>query len=316
MRPLVSILVPVYNREDLLAECLTSALSQSVSDLEVVVVDGASTDATWQVSQRFADDDSRVRVFQQPENLGPVAGWRECLDRARGVFGTFLWSDDLLDPKFLEATLPLLEDERIGFAYTAAEIGTAPGSGSIAYVGRAGTVSSAWFLRASINSVSAAVPVSPACALFRVADLRQSFMKELPTDPPVDLGSTGAGTDMLLYNMIALRYPLVAHDPRPLAFFRSHPGSVTLEGRGGLVQLHYALARSWFARVYGFGSPGQVLARHWVQVLARGYRTGPVAAARQYRAMVGPGELIVRAAIEGGRHVARAIRRRWLPRPQ
>ena len=82
--PLVSLLVPVYNRADLLAACLDSAIAQTTGDFEVVVVDGASTDGTWEVCRRYADADPRIRVYRDDENTGPVEGWWRCLKLARG----------------------------------------------------------------------------------------------------------------------------------------------------------------------------------------------------------------------------------------
>src|SRR5579872_5687154 len=94
--PLVSIIVPVYNRRRLLAECLESALDQTWRDMEVVVVDNASTDGTWDVCRAFARADSRVRIFRNPENIGPVRNWQRCFREAEGRFGKLLFSEDVL----------------------------------------------------------------------------------------------------------------------------------------------------------------------------------------------------------------------------
>ena len=74
--PLVSIMVPVHNRRALLPDCLKSALAQTCRDLEVVVVDNASTDGTWEVCRQFARADARVRIFRNPENIEPVRNWQ------------------------------------------------------------------------------------------------------------------------------------------------------------------------------------------------------------------------------------------------
>ena len=63
--PLVSILIPVYNRQDLLPVCIESALAQTITDLEVVIVDNASTDKTWEVCQKFARQDSTYSHLSQ-----------------------------------------------------------------------------------------------------------------------------------------------------------------------------------------------------------------------------------------------------------
>jgi len=74
--PKVSILIPVFNRKDYIAECIQSALDQTFTDFEVVVVDNASEDGTWEICQQFAANDQRVRIFQNDTNIGPVRNWR------------------------------------------------------------------------------------------------------------------------------------------------------------------------------------------------------------------------------------------------
>lgn len=262
--PAVSLLVPVHNRAGLLGACLDSALAQTMPNLEVVVVDGASTDGTWDVCLRYASADARVRVFRDPVNTGPVRGWWRCLEEARGEYGTFLWSDDLLMPTFLERTFPLLVDDKVGFVFTAAEIGAQPGSGSVHYLTRGGPTASSEYIGRALEPQNE-LPVSPACGLFRIRDLRESFIFELPTEPSIDLTATGAGTDLLLYLLTARRYPSVFCVAEPLAFFRAHPGSITIGGDTGRVAFGYAMARSWFAGMIGRREASRrILARHWI----------------------------------------------------
>ena len=299
MNPAVSLLVPAFNREKLLVPCLDSALAQTFPDLEVVVVDGASTDGTWEVCQRYASADSRVRVFRDEVNTGPVRGWWRCLEEARGTHGTFLWSDDVLRPTFLEMTLPQLADKNVGFAFTAAEIGAEPGEGKINYSHPTGLIRAGEFIEGSLRRASP-YPVSPACALFRLQDLRDSFVEELPTEPKTDLTTTGAGTDLLLYLLTALRYAHVACVSEPLAFFRAHPGSLTIDGRQGIIALNYALTMGWFAVASGHrGLARATLARHWLREMRTSHRfRSPSVAAERYRHLVGSWELMRAAVIE------------------
>lgn len=306
MTPAVSLLVPVFNRAELLVQCLDSALAQTLSDLEVIVVDGASTDGTWEVCQRYAAADSRVRIFRDPANTGPVRGWWRCVEEARGAYATFLWSDDMFKPTFLARTVPALTDKDVAFVFTAAEIGAEPGAGEVHYAQPSRLMPSQEFVEGSLSG-AAGLPLSPACALFRLADLRQSFVMELPTKPTTDLTGTGAGVDLLLYLLTAVRYPRVACLSEPLAFFRAHAGSISVDGRGGQVALDYALTRSWFAQTHGHKEFARgILARHWLREM-RGSRrlTTPAAAATRYRHLVGPGELMTATVVEVARKLIR-----------
>ena len=66
----ISVLVPVYNVEPYLAQCLESICSQTLRELEIVCVDDASTDGSLSILREFAERDPRVKVVQAPENGG------------------------------------------------------------------------------------------------------------------------------------------------------------------------------------------------------------------------------------------------------
>jgi len=310
----VSLLVPVFNRADLLVPCVESALAQTMPDLEVIVVDGASTDGTWDVCRRIAAADPRVRIFREAVNSGPVRGWWRCVEEARGTYATFLWSDDVLQPTFLERTVPYLAREDVGFVFTAAEVGAEPGCGKVRYAQPSRVMPSREFIEGSLAGIGT-YPVSPACALFRLTDVRQSFVPELPTEPRTDLSSTGAGVDQLLYLLTAVRYPYVASISEPLAFFRSHVGSITVDGRAGRVALDYALAGMWFATTYGYSDhAAAILARQWLRDMrATRCFISPASETGQYRDLVGAKDLAAaaitllarRAVISGSARIRR-----------
>ncbi|KHL19278.1 CDP-glycerol glycerophosphotransferase [Mumia flava] len=95
--PVLSVIIPVYNVEDYLAECLDSVLSQSLENLEVIVVDDGSTDDSPAVIERYAHADHRVHAYRQ-ENAGQGAARNLGVEHARGEFITFLDADDIIPP--------------------------------------------------------------------------------------------------------------------------------------------------------------------------------------------------------------------------
>lgn len=294
--PLVSILVPAYNRAELVVPCVESALAQSVDDIEVVIVDNASTDGTWEVCQRFAARDSRVRVFRNATNIGPVRNWARCISEARGTYGKLLFSDDTIAPAFLAKTIPWLEDPQVGFVFTAARVGVSHSEARLELMWPEGTgrYPSGRFIRGALEPYPWN-PASPGCALFRLDDLRRNLLAELP--PPVrhDMSAHGAGSDLLLFLLTALSHPAFATVAEPLVFFRAHAGSLTAGGSGGDVALSYALATFWFGRTC-VGSPlaDRALARHWlVEGRTSGRLRTPMAAARRYGGAISPFRLTV-----------------------
>jgi glycosyltransferase involved in cell wall biosynthesis len=118
MAPKVSILIPVYNRKNYIAQCIKSALDQTFIDFEIVIVDNASEDGTWEMCMKFAAEDSRIKIFRNQENIGPVKNWIRCIEEAAGEFGKILFSDDLIFPEYLENTISYLEDQDVSFVVT------------------------------------------------------------------------------------------------------------------------------------------------------------------------------------------------------
>jgi len=249
----VSILIPVYNREQLLGPCIQSALDQTVADMEVIVVDNASTDGTWEVCQEFAGRDQRVRIFRNETNIGPVRNWQRCFAEARGKYAKILFSDDLMYPTFLEKTLPYIDDPEVGFVFTMAEIGSQPGTGAPAYKWAKGSKKLPGSLFIHDALFGGNVPVSPGVALFYLDDLRKNLLLGIPSPTMNDFLSHGAGIDLLLYLLTARSYAKVAYVDESLVFFRSHAGSITIASQSSKFKLNdrYVQARIWFTLEYG-----------------------------------------------------------------
>jgi glycosyltransferase involved in cell wall biosynthesis len=106
--PAVTVIMPAYNVAPYVADALRSALGQSVADLEVIVVDDGSTDATAQVVARIAEADRRVRLVRQV-NRGLAGARNTALRMARGEVLALLDSDDLWEPGFLAEQIAILD---------------------------------------------------------------------------------------------------------------------------------------------------------------------------------------------------------------
>ena len=91
----LSVIIPCYNAERYLGECLDSVLSQSETDFEVILVDDGSRDGTLAIAKNYASRDARVTALHQ-ENAGVCAARNLGLDRAQGEWVTFVDADDLL----------------------------------------------------------------------------------------------------------------------------------------------------------------------------------------------------------------------------
>src|SRR6476620_2025348 len=105
--PTVSVITPAFNAGRYLEHTLESAIRQTFTDFEVLVVNDGSTDQTRQIADRYAAKDPRVRVIHQ-NNGGIAAARNAALAVARGRYCALLDSDDLWFPSYLEEQLNIL----------------------------------------------------------------------------------------------------------------------------------------------------------------------------------------------------------------
>lgn len=108
-RPLVSVVVPVYNGEEYLEESLESILGQTYDNLEVLVMDDASTDGAPAILQSFAERDDRVRYERQPSNRGIFGNINDGIALARGDYVAIHHSDDVYDREILAVEVAYLD---------------------------------------------------------------------------------------------------------------------------------------------------------------------------------------------------------------
>lgn len=99
--PAVSVIIPVYNVEDYLKECLNSAVKQTLNNIEIICVDDGSTDRSAQIVEDYAKKYDFIRLISK-ENGGQSSARNLGLDEARGEFVYFLDSDDYIDHSMLE----------------------------------------------------------------------------------------------------------------------------------------------------------------------------------------------------------------------
>jgi glycosyltransferase involved in cell wall biosynthesis len=112
MKPTVSVCVPTYNGSEFLAESLDSILAQTFTDFELLIVDDQSSDQTLAIVAEYAAQDSRIKVIQNPQNLGLVGNWNRCIELAQGEWIKFVFQDDLIAPTCLEKMLNASDGER------------------------------------------------------------------------------------------------------------------------------------------------------------------------------------------------------------
>lgn len=110
----VSVIIPVYNVENYLRQCLDSVVNQTLREIEIICVNDSSTDGSLAILEEYAQKDDRIQVITQP-NAGAGAARNRGMDLAKGEYLSFLDSDDFFEPAMLEKAYNLAEQNRADF---------------------------------------------------------------------------------------------------------------------------------------------------------------------------------------------------------
>ena len=106
----VSVIVPVYNVEDYLEQCLESVISQTFGNIEIICVDDGSTDRSGEILEKFAEADSRIIVIHK-KNGGLSSARNAALSRVKGKYICFVDSDDWLESNAVKEMVSHMTDE-------------------------------------------------------------------------------------------------------------------------------------------------------------------------------------------------------------
>lgn len=119
---LVSVIIPVYKVEMFIETTISSVLSQTYPDFEIVVVDDCSPDRSLEIVQRMQKEYSQIRIHSLAQNSGVAVARNAAMDLARGQYVAFLDGDDAWFPEKLEKQITLLHEKAGSFSFTAIEM--------------------------------------------------------------------------------------------------------------------------------------------------------------------------------------------------
>ena len=310
-QPKVSILIPVFNHKQYIADCIQSALNQVFTDFEVVVVDNASDDGTWEICQQFAAMDQRVRIFRNETNIGPVHNWMCCAQEAKGIFSKILFSDDCLEPDCLSEMVQKLRDPTVALVYSDARLGKSMEDSIIIY---SQTGSSKISCNQFLNLVlSYKAPKSPGAVLIRTVDLLRNLHLSFPTSTPRSFEKNGAGPDVNLLLLTSRDYEYVEYLKQPLVFFRDHAASFSSENKNNEVVKGYQSAIAFFLKT-NYGDHGWLsyLAAEWIlQIRLRRSWCNPVEHLIEFEGVGKLSEVIILIFLAMG-HAASAVYERLI----
>ena len=111
----ISVIVPAYQAERFLKNCITGICEQTYKDLEILIIDNGSTDATGAIAEEMRKQDARIRVIHE-ENRGVSGARNTGMEQAAGAYLTFVDADDRPAPDMLERLYQMLQDEKCDVA--------------------------------------------------------------------------------------------------------------------------------------------------------------------------------------------------------
>ena len=114
---LISVIIPVYNRQDYIEECLNSVIAQSYQNFEIVIVDDGSSDNTYEICKNLSLKEPRIKLFSG-EHGGVSAARNIALDKATGEYMFFLDSDDVIYPALFETFIKAMGETNADMAAT------------------------------------------------------------------------------------------------------------------------------------------------------------------------------------------------------
>ena len=121
--PLITVITTCYNREQYIAACIESVLNCKYENIEYIIVDDVSKDSSWDIIQRYAKADSRIRAYRNEVNQGDYPNRNVALNLAIGEFVKFVDGDDLLYPYALHFFVHYMEQyPKATFSLTVAQL--------------------------------------------------------------------------------------------------------------------------------------------------------------------------------------------------
>lgn len=120
--PMVSVVMPSYNKEQFIEQAIRSVMVQTFEDWELIIVDDCSTDHTISIVEKLVQEDSRIHFYSNPRNMGAANTRNRGMELATGTYVALLDSDDVWYPEKLERQLAVARETGADIVYCSYEI--------------------------------------------------------------------------------------------------------------------------------------------------------------------------------------------------
>jgi len=251
--PLVSVLIPTFNRAEEIRKTLQSVIDNKFSNLEIIVFDNQSTDDTKRIVENFSKNSKQLKYFCQPKNLGPLENWKSALNVAKGKYVHWLWSDDWVENDFYLKMTERLEKDSSTIAFCSVKtVNLEENWEKITYSYLDGVYDSKHFLKKYIKGFK--YPVSPAACILLTKDCKNilnNFYVYDTNNIKVNMYGTGYDALMIMESIYKAQNISLLNDQ--LINFRNHQKSISVAESGLGNQTRYAHSRLVWAKSKNIG---------------------------------------------------------------
>lgn len=229
--PQVSILIPTFNRKELLVRSIEAALNQTIP-CDVVVCDHGSTDGTPELMQQYA---GRLNYVRRERDFGPHFCWLDGLLQAKGEYIHIQYDDDWVADSYIEKCLELMSDD-VGMVFpnvAVVDLETGKESDFMPFKKR-GMTTGVYNNRILENfCTKRGLIISPGAVLFRKQDVLDAlYQGRLPIQGSTDYH--GVGPDSFMTLITLLRYKNFGYIDETLAYFGLHENSITVDAHADI----------------------------------------------------------------------------------
>lgn len=248
--PKVSIIAPMYNVEKYLDQCISSFMEQTLTDIEIIMVDDGSPDKSGTIADKYARKDSRIKVFHK-KNCGVSAARNDGLKMATGDYVIFCDSDDWMDPRACEilysAAVENKADISIGDVYMSYTDRNDP----VRFYKENFVTNEKKMIqdliKADIHRTYCENPPEIGAAFGYGGPWNKLVRRSLITDNDIhfDVRTKGVFDDILYTAHILANAECVCYTSYPLYFYRQVEDSITNSYKANAVEISEAIFNSW-----------------------------------------------------------------------
>lgn len=261
--PLVSICIPVYNGEKMIHRALEGCLNQTYRNLEIIVVDNASTDNTKEIVSRYLPRDKRIKYFRNDTNIGLIKNYLRSFELAQGEFFQLLPCDDWLSKNYIEEGIKGFSlNNNIGAVFSRVIALLIQSGDSFAFANevilKSRIYSTDYFFRITYRSQVGANDILAMLRTKDVKDTTSDILFLLKYQQYSKLYEIGFAIDRLIVPKVLSKYPFFFYTDKSAYVKIGHTQNVGKQFKSGLMGMNQMELNDAFRTIFEYLYRGEL----------------------------------------------------------